>query len=389
MNRYDEIDPQLLDIVPEQPLPRSKLAKFGSFIKHSLSVMESIAEGGSIGYTDYIILTYAPQLEGHWGYGFVIFGSLMGGVTEILHISELMSNKQHAQYNKVKEAIAGGSVAAVFAQQFMPETIHAVGAGGAIAVVLSSSKALLEIFNNRPFFETKAGKIIEYTAGGIYNALMAAGITDYLFSICEGFGAEIHPAVKYGVTGGLCLANLLADLPINKTHHDGERGLCYNPAKLFRSGLYGSEISLFLMILLFDMYTNINSSTEISNPVFYSVLSASLFEGLLVSINKFVNEGAAEREEAARELQVNAFLNEHDDSCMNVIKRGWASFWAKPEIEEYVRPREFLDPEPELKWWQRPSRLLSDCFKRFRGPEDPHKFYDEILDEHDKDRRYS
>lgn len=337
----------------EKNISHSRLKKLGHLIKHTLATCEEILEGGSIAYSSYLILAYDPTLEGKYGYGFIVVGSVIGGITEILHINSVISNHNHHYYRLVKEALAGACVAAVYTEDFLPENLQTVAMGSAVALVLTTSKTLVEVFKEKLVFKHKKGKLLEYGIGAIYNSLMAAGIADYLFAICEGFGAQITPTIRYPIIAGLSLFNVLADLPINKpnTENDGHP-LCYHPARAYRSFLYGSEIALFLNILIFDIITNILESDDIKDSVFYSVLALSLLQGIIVMTNKLINDSKDEHmiiDENSHQDEEQPLLQheEEKESTCDLMREGmkqrWLSFWKQPASEQEEAQPEIIE----------------------------------------------
>lgn len=289
----------------ELPLIRTKIAKTSRFkkvissslliSKHAFAVFEETTEGFSVAYSIYLIPAADPNFDTRWAYLFVAFGGISGGINEICHLTKTLSAKKHEQYRIILETLAGASVAGVFAEDFIgTTTLSTVLTGGAIAFTLATSESLLEIFRDKPFFKTKVGKVTQYGLGSAYNLLMAAGICDYLFSICEGFYTVVPLPIKYGVTATFSLLNVTANLPAVKNLD--KKNIFYHPTQLFRASQYGCEISLFLFIFFLDIYTDIQKSQEISNKVFYSFLTASLFQGFLVIVNKLFTDNKHEHE---------------------------------------------------------------------------------------------
>lgn len=314
-------------------------------INHGTGLIAETGEGCSILYSTAAVIAYDENFRGQYGYGMVLLGGLSALVTEILHKKGIVGQQNYHYYRIIKEALAGAMVAAIFTEEFLPEEWQSVAIGASIAMTLASSKVIFEVLRQRRVHHNNVVKFFDYTLGSVSSALTGAGIADYLFFICEGFDSQVPRIISLPITGALALGNVLAELPVNKvSKQDNQHHRCYHPARGYRAGIYSADISLFLVIFLFDLIQAFQNSDDIQNYEFALVISlVFLFQFLRTFINKLTKDQQEEHDliEAHAEEQplLHSDQKAHEKNgskCTYLLEKFshcYHHFWKKSERE--------------------------------------------------------
>jgi hypothetical protein len=262
---------------------------------HTLHVLFKALEGASIGFTNYSILAHYPGFQSPYGYIYVSAAASLNMCTKMLHINGHVSDKYYELHRIIKEIVENASIAAVFIEDFLPkEEKSSVAVGASAFILLATAKSLVEVFKEKPFFKKLIGKATEFSIETVYGLLVGAGISDYIFRVYEGFGNETSLEVKYGTTAALSVASCLAQLPITKSPSQNKIG--YALGHIGRSAFYGSGLTPFTIILIFDLafsfqeMLKVEDPTDFSDAFFNAVLAFSILLGTAAALNKAFSE---------------------------------------------------------------------------------------------------
>lgn len=376
---------QVSSIYEEEGIRKRNLKKVGKVLVGGAEVVEEGIEGLSISYSQYLIVVDpAPKLQKNYNYAFMAAGTLLGVSVELLHLLKVISDKKHHQYRLAKEAVAGAAVAAIYAERIAerlivkfsseeePSPLTLILIGTSVFALLATSKSLIEIFKRSAFFKSKPGKIIEYLAGGTYNLLMGAGICDYTFEICEGFGKPVSLPIQISVTAAVAVTNLLADLPIAKYRETHQKNYLYKLAQFVRAGIFGIEEALILVIFYFDLTLNIQDSEKMTNTQFaFGIVVPVILSGVIM-LSKLINDKKEEHFEEEhnteeRQPSINGDRPSTSYFSLKSISKPWHKLTNPEEPNEDRQLREIIARNTERKPSSRsylPSlNWLRDCFK--------------------------
>lgn len=327
------------------------------------NTVAAAGEGLSISYGFTDMLFHDEKFQGPWGYAILAAGGLASLITEVLYHKGVIGVHKFHKFRIVEEAIAGAVVAAIFTQNFFPEDWQTVAIGMAITVALASIKSTLEILRTRKTHQSKFHIVSDYVLGSIFSGLMGAGIADYLFYICEGFGSPVDNRITLPITGALALGNVFAELPINKVSgEDTKHHLCYHPARTYRAGIFSGDISLFLVIFLFDIIDTATHSTDVKNSVFAIVITLAALQFLRTFVNKLVNDKKEEHE-------LHEAPHAHVDEEKPLLEEHKKAIENKPLLESHEeKPLLVFHKEAEQKEKKKPcfpTEKISNYFHHF------------------------
>lgn len=302
------------------------------------------AEGASVFYSTYTILSYYVPYRSPLYY-IAIIGAGPGIVGNI-EIVKRCSRLSDATYHKVlitKEAIAGATVAAKYIEGFFESNPTTVAACGSTFIALTALKILVDANQHRQFFKTPNGQIANFSVQSFFSLMIGAGISDYLLAICEGFGAQVDPHVKNAIYALLSFTSLIA---VQAKSVD-QRSTISKGGRLWRSFMYGSDITLYMFIMILNFVYDVHELENLKNPGlisnlgFYLPLGISLGTGALAMTVKYIN-------------------NHHEETRDQLLKI--EEITSEKDIEDQVDRPLLVKPETKTpSTWQ----WVTSCFCSF------------------------
>jgi hypothetical protein len=368
---------------------------------HTVGCLEEAFEAGSVAYGCYLVATYDPSYHTTAMYVVILSAAYASFISHVASLIGAIKLEGPSYHKMLKESIGGSVAGAAFLQKhcFSPN-FSGVAIGSSLAAFFATVKAAVDIYkqNKSDFFRKPIGVLTNLGVNAFFSMLVSTGVIGYSFDIVEGFYVEVHNSIYWTSVALILGLNLLSEsmlvyLEYNKYPSRLERFLGVN-AHLLQALLYGVEMTAFNLIFWFDVVTDLQGSTYLTDSELGPIISLCSLFGCAVIVNKLYHDihfrelatyyipdcvknfftsylkqysgeksGHNSKEFSGLELQ--EYVEESSKpsifaSCKQTLINTWNSFHSVEEIGSPPINEQPLLPSNDVKtgWWSN----ISCCF---------------------------